>query len=429
MTQQLIDEIKVKTDETDEEYEVRICALKNEYDLSWDDIAAIINSELGQNYTESRYRKMWKAYCLGVKNTAIQKRPRNKQEGEYLKASVIDADFNCGPKDIEPEEFKLEDDADLREKYATTADRLSYLRELRQDARFERFYKNISDAIGRVGRLDVPLYLGPNKAQTDKEYIIPLADLHLGAEFESINNSYSIPEAKRRIELAASYVRDFVREKGLEEITILSLGDMIQGMLRISDLRLNETDVVNAFVYAIRLIAGFLNTVSAYCHVKYIQVCYSNHEQQRYLGTKASELAGEDMGKISFAYLQDVLANNPRIKIFGDTTKDYYEFKIFDFECFAAHGHQVKTLNDISKDLTNRHRKFYDYIFLAHSHSAKEFIAAEGKNHDIEVLVAPSLIGSDPYADKLFTGSKAAIKIFGFDRVFGHTESYKYILN
>ena len=110
--------------------------------------------------------------------------------------------------------------------------------------------------------------------------------------------------------------------------------------------------------------------------MNYIQVCYSNHEQPRYLGTKASELAGEDMGKISFAYLQDVLATNPRIKVSGDVDKDYYEFNIFNFKCFAAHGHQVKNLNEISKDLANRHRTFYDYVFLAHSHSAKEFISA-----------------------------------------------------
>lgn len=424
MTEQLRNEIRIRKAETDEEYEIRICALKDEFDLSWDDIAAIINTELGQNYTESRYRKMWKAYCLGVKNTAIQKRPRNKQEGEYLRADTLEINNDQESEDIEDVE-----DFELREKYATTADRLSYFRELRQDARFERFYKNIGEGIEKAGKLTVPLYLGPKSAKTDKKYLLPLADLHLGAEFESVNNNYSIAEAKRRIELAATYVRDFVQEKGLKEITVLSLGDLVQGILRVSDLRLNETDVVNAFVYAIRLIAGFLNTISAYCYVNYIQVCYSNHEQPRYLGTKASELAGEDMGKISFAYLQDVLATNPRIKVSGDVDKDYYEFNIFNFKCFAAHGHQVKNLNEISKDLANRHRTFYDYVFLAHSHSAKEFISAEGEHHDIEVLVAPSLIGSDPYADKLFVGSKAAIKIFGFDEKYGHVESYKFILN
>lgn len=108
------------------------------------------------------------------------------------------------------------------------------------------------------------------EAKQDKQYIVGLADLHLGAAFEAINNKYNIEIAKKRINDAANYVRDFVLEKELNEITILSLGDMIQGMLRISDLKLNETDVVNAFVIAMRTLAGFLNSISKYCKVKFI---------------------------------------------------------------------------------------------------------------------------------------------------------------
>jgi hypothetical protein len=282
-------------------------------------------------------------------------------------------EINSKPEVEKPKYTEQEEE--LRETYATTSDRLAYLRELRQDSRFERFYKNIANAIEKVGKLEVPVFINPIQSQKqDKQYIVGLADLHLGAAFSAINNKYNIEIAKKRIEDSANYIKDFVLEKGLSEITVLSLGDMIQGMLRTSDLKLNEKDVVDAFVIAERLLAGFLNSLSKYCKVKFIQVCYSNHEQPRYLGTKANELAGEDMGKILFAYLQDVLALNERVEIIGDTEKDYYEFKIFDFECFAEHGHQIKSIADANKNLTNRHRKFYDYVFLAHSHSAKEFI-------------------------------------------------------
>ena len=403
MINEIRDEIKVRPGETEEDYIYRMCALHEQYDIIWEDVASIINSALGLNHTESWARRKWKAY-----SSAKEFETTNEQE-------TFD-------------EF-TEEEKDLRERLAGTTDKLAYLRTVRQDARFERFYKLVGEGIAKAGSLAVPLYTGLRLPKTQKKYIVPLADLHLGANFTSINNSYSIAEAQRRIELAACHIKEFVREHGLTEITILSLGDLIQGILRVSDLKINETEVTTAFIFAIRLLAGFLNSVSECCKVNYIQVCYSNHEQPRYLGTKANELAGEDMGKISFAYLQDVLINNPRVKVMGDVNKNYYEFNIFNFKCFAAHGHQVKNLVDISKDLANRHRVFYDYVFLAHSHSAKELISAEGEHHDIEILVAPSMIGSDPYADKLYVGSKAAIKIFGFDEKYGHVESYKYILN
>ena len=106
---------------------------------------------------------------------------------------------------------------------------------------FERFYKNIAAAIEKVGKLEVPIFLNPIQTKKqDKQYVVGLADLHLGAAFSAINNKYNIEIAKKRIEDSANYIKDFVLEKGLSEITVLSLGDMIQGMLRTSDLKLNE---------------------------------------------------------------------------------------------------------------------------------------------------------------------------------------------
>ena len=57
------------------------------------------------------------------------------------------------------------------------------------------------------------------------------------------------------------------------------------------------------------------------------------------------------------------------------------------------------------------------------------FLASEGKDNDIEILVCPSFIGTCPYADSLLVGAKAACKIFVFDEKYGHTETHKIILN
>lgn len=124
------EEFKVKSGETDDEYEIRICSLHDELGLTWDDITAIINSALDYNYTESRYRKVWKAYNLGVRNTAVQRRPRTKEEGEYLttKNAIVEIE-ELDVKTNDPE--FTEEEIALRETYAMTSDRLAYLRELR----------------------------------------------------------------------------------------------------------------------------------------------------------------------------------------------------------------------------------------------------------------------------------------------------------
>ena len=48
-------------EETEDDYTLRICALKEIKHRYWDEIAQIINRTLDQIYTESRIRKMYSA--------------------------------------------------------------------------------------------------------------------------------------------------------------------------------------------------------------------------------------------------------------------------------------------------------------------------------------------------------------------------------
>lgn len=404
----MISEFKKRPEETNDQYIHRVCPLREQNGLSWQRLADIINAECGLNHSESKYRKDYAreraAYYTGVAEAA--------EEEES------------------PSYFSKEEEMALRQRVMTATEKTPYLRELRQDARFERFYRLIAEQLKELpppeGVANEAKYFPRSEA---KEYLLTLADLHFGAAFESINNKYNMDIAEERLGLIVAYLRSFVEEHAVNTIKILSLGDIVQGILRISDLRVNETAVVDAFVRAMRALASFLNEVSAFVNIEFYQVCYSNHDQLRPLGTKASELAKEDMGKILFAYLQDTLRNNPRIALYGDTEKDYLEFKIFDFNCIALHGHQIKSIENAYKDLANRHHVFYDYIFLGHSHSAKTIINSEGFGHDCETLVGGSICGSDGYADRLMVGSKASASIYEFEPILGRTVSYKIILN
>ena len=397
-------EFKLKDGETEGEYQIRICSLREDYQLTWDDVADIINQELGFEFSESRYRRLYAKYL-------------KKADGR---------DSNSEPVDIE----LSNEENEWRKRYGLSGGKVPYYRLLRQDGRFERFYRLIGQSLQRLDPPDELHISVPNViAASKQEYVMTLADLHIGACFEAVNNSYSVKIAQERFEKLLNETIKFVALHNISKLKIVSLGDVIQGMLRISDLKLNEMAVVDAFVIAMRLIADFLNKLSAAVKIDFYQVCYSNHDQTRPLGTKASELGGEDMGKILYAYLCDVLEKNSRITITADPTRDYLEFKVFDFECIALHGHQIKNVNTIYKDLANRQHKFYDYIFLGHTHSMKSFVNAECETHDAETLVSSSFVGSDPYADKLMVGSKASVLIHSFEPGKGRVGSYKIILN
>ena len=92
------------------------------------------------------------------------------------------------------------------------------------------------------------------------------------------------------------------------------------------------------------------------------------------------------------------------------------------------HGHQIRNVETSLKDISMLRHKICDYLILGHLHGGKDLPASEGTSYDTEVLVCPSIVGSDPYSDSIMKGSKASVKIFGFDKN-GHTETYKFILN
>ena len=95
----------------------------------------------------------------------------------------------------------------------------------------------------------------------------------------------------------------------------------------------------------------------------------------------------------------------------------------------AMHGHQIRNFENAIKDIEALTGRYYSALLLGHYHSGKEMPVQEGDFGDKEVLISSSFIGSDPYSESIFKGTKAACKIYGFNGGEGHVESYKIILN
>lgn len=372
---------------------------------TWDNVADILNAELGYEYSESRYRKIYQQF-----NKML-----NANQSKFV-----------GDDNILEKNRQLLDEIH-KERCKIQALNLEGNRYKRQDARFELFYENIAKI---SETLPYPI-LNRNHIdfENEKEYVLGFGDIHYGANFTSTNNEYSIKECEKRFGVLLTETESYVLKNGISKLKIINVGDSIQGILRLTDLQINEVPIVEAVVGISRLIAKFLNELSAMCDIEYYHVPMANHSQTRNLGSKSSELAQEDMEKIIVNYISDLLSDNDKVSVISNVGKDYIDFKIFDFNCFAMHGHQLKSTKECIKDMTNMHRKFYSYGFLGHTHSANEIIVGEENRNNIEVFTVPAFVGSCPYADSLFVGSKAMAKIYEFDSVYGHTGSKNIILN
>lgn len=399
--------LKRLPDESDDQYFYRVCNMKESLGFTWPQIAEIFNNELGCNKGDTAYRKRWSAFKSVLEANA----DKIVGEDKYL-------------EEIKQAKYELE--KERRKLYAT---KVEANRNLRLESREELFYENIRDTIQALPMPNI-VFLQDEMKFNKKKYVLAIADIQAGAKFKLDCNEYSLEICEERFNNLLTQLYLYVGSNNINELSVAGLGDNIQGILRLTDLKLNETSVVEATVTVARLIACFLNKLSAVCSVDYYHTPTSNHSQTRNLGSKANELAFEDMEYIIGHYIQDMLRDNDRVRVHLHDGYDYIDIPVFNFNVMAMHGHTIKNLETALRDLSAMHRKLIDYVFVGHFHNGRVVPGNEHESHDTELLLCPSFQGTDPYAfNKLGKSSKAACKMFIFDEQYGCTGTEKFILN
>lgn len=394
--------------ETNDQYFYRVCQMKESLGFTWPQMAEIFNEEFGCNKGETAYRKRWAAF----KSVFDANADKLVGEDKYL-------------EEIKQAKYELE-----KERQKLYATKIEANRNLRLESRSELFYENIRDTINALPMPTIVPFGNEQMYQNPKEYLLTIADIQAGAKFKLECNEYSLEICEKRFCDLLNKVTQYVIAHDIYKINVVGLGDDVQGLLRLSDLKLNETSVVEATVTVARLLACFLNELSVYCYINYYHTPTSNHSQCRNLGSKANELAFEDMEYIIGHYIHDMLKDNDRVTVNLNDGHDYIDIPIFNFNITAKHGHTIKNLETALKDESAIRRKLIDYLIVGHWHNAKVIPGNEHDNYDTEVLVCPSFQGTDPYAfNKLGKSSKAACKMFIFDEKYGCTGTEKFILN
>lgn len=403
-----------KLDETEEQYLWKVGNYITAHpDITWNSISDILNEQLGNAREEWKspvtFRKKYQTAKKFYDNAFL---PMNKNDAEkYL-------------QEIKKERIKLQTLNIERNKLD------------RQEARQELYYeqigsylKNSEDELSPLLDTIVPDDIYDN-IEEEEEYILVISDIHAFASFTSMNNHYDPDTMASRFLFMAERAIKFIQDHNVKRLHVLNCGDSIQGIIHMNDLKINDSSVVKATVAVSRLLSKFLSELSKYCVIDYYHVPTSNHTQVRFLGSKANSLMDEDLEYIIGHYIQDSLLNNNGIRVhLQEDDRNYIQFEVCDFNIVAMHGHLVKNIETVIKDMSALLDERVDYLILGHQHASKELTISENILTDTEVLVAPSFVGSDPYSDSIFKGTKSAFKIYGINSLDGHNETYKFILN
>lgn len=385
----------MQPNETPKAYRIRLYKNKELYGLSNIEIGKLCNEAFGVSWDESAHRKKTTNYIKGYNDA---------------KSELGSVDFQL--QELVRQNENIEKNI-RKERYKLQATKLERDRLEKTESRFELFYENIKDAITTLPLPDIKPYK-LNKV-SDDEYIVLIADVHFGAKFKSIHNEYSIDIVQERFKQLLTELVLLIEERHISKITVLGLGDDVQGIIHLTDFMINQIPVVDAVVQYPRIVAQFLNELSVYCFVEYYSVMNSNHTQTRPLGTKSSEIATEDVEKIIVNHIYDLVAVNERVVVHTEFSNKPVELDIKGFKIIAQHGHQVKAIGDnVLKDLSDFYKVFYNYAILGHLHAGKESVVGSSGSINNKVIVADGFEGSCPYSDTILKDCRGSVKILKF---------------
>lgn len=398
------------SDEARDDYIWRICQNKDtgKYDLTWSEVADILNKELMEDYSESKYRKRFADMKKGY-NRAVEESTDAKDMIEEMRLQKLELEMERKKKQTES---------------------IYYNRILREHSREEMLKERVIQAIENADKIPLPEFKPLQVEHVgDKEYLLIISDIHAYKMFKSITNEYSKAILEDRMARLLHEIKELVKQEKLTKITVLNGGDNFEGLLRQSALAMLEIGVMDTVVEFRRFMAKWLSDLSEVVKVKYIHLTSANHGEVRLLNMRAGQMPQDDFEKDIATYFEDVLNKNERIEVVAPKTP-HYHLKIAGKDYLCHHGHGIKSPKKYLDSMTRKMKVFFDGLIIGHYHTEKlETVYEDVDGGDIEIIICPSVVGSDPYADSIHKGSKASAIVLRFDEVYGRDREYKFVLN
>lgn len=356
--------------ETEEQFCKRLYRLKDSLELTWVELADILNDELGYSYSPDKYRKDAYKYL------------DEKLEDFY--DAIPDAELDADILEMKIERTKLADERSQVNALYRRIAREDSIKEIAHDMA-EQFAKNL-----KLSSIK-PTSLKSNKKSKYKGLLL-VSDWHYGIDIDNIFNKYNPEIAKQRIQQLQEETIIRCKEKGITELTVINLGDLIAGNIHLP-LRINSRlDVMSQIMEVSELYAEMLANLSQHFHITTYSVL-DNHS--RIDPNKDTSLQLESLARITDWFLKERLKDCNVDILDNSIDTNIATFEIDGYKILGVHGDLDKQ-NKLVDSLTSFTQQHYDLIVSAHMHH----FSTDEKNNTM-VICNGSLMATDDYAFKL----------------------------
>lgn len=403
--------------ETEYEYGLRIIRAKvdKEIDMGWDEVCKLLKLDC---HADSIRKATTTTQYSGI---AVAKHYEDKIAKMLMEQNNSNQqDINALILELEKKKLELQKE---RVKISTLRNELN--KTVREESRKELFYETMLNEVvnNPIEPVEFDLLYEPHEGE---EYLLVFSDVHYGATFDIGTNQYSVEVCRNHFRKMFHQTVELIEEQGISRLHIASCGDLIQGILRLSDIKLNSIPMVEQIRRVSRLIVDFLNQLSKYCEITYYHVINANHSELRLLGAKSGSDLGEDVELLIGNYIKDMLVANPRVDVVVGSDS-FMDIELCGYNIALTHGQNIKNKETFIRDLSVAKHKDYDFLIMGHIHHYSCTTVGTTKDGNAkQVISVPSMVGSCPYSQKIMKMSPSGALMLCFKTHKGKTNTHEF---
>lgn len=389
--------LKKFPDESDEQYIYRICGLREVNNMTWQQVADILNAALGNNFGESKYRKDYQIFAKGLK--ANEKMIFT--ENQYLKKIQEERrEFDKAKKQYQDQ-------------------RREYYKLIANDARYEHLEEElIKAAINLNGKKMLSDSSYPVSV-SDNEALLVLSDWHYGMVTDNIWNTFNVDICKERVSKLCQRAKEYIKLHNVNTLHIMLLGDFINGSIHSTVRVASEENTCEQLMHVSELLAETIYDLSFAVNKVNIYSTYGNHA--RTIQNKNDSIHSDNLERILPWWLKCRFMHNSKINIF-DMRYEFIDCYVCGHPVIGVHG-DLENFNKLGVDMYTLFSKQYgidvEYVFMGDKHHNKQYDA-----YGIETTLVSSLCGTDNYANDKRLYSKAGQTLCIFNEEDGKVCTY-----
>lgn len=256
-----------------------------------------------------------------------------------------------------------------------------------------------------------------------RSLVVALGDFHYGADIhveglygETINEFNHTVFEGRMLDLLDE-IEAICAKENLNNVYVMLVGDLIDGMLRQSQLMRLEYGVIESTIRLSESLASWINAISGFAKV-HVYASTGNHSEIRPLRSKNREFEEENLEKIILWYLGSRLRDNELVTV--DTTcRRYTLAEVEGFNFLLLHGDGEKSIDQIAKDAINMYQRPIDFFVCGHKHKEQEYPMGVTDSGNSVVIRVPSICGVDRYAQSRGYGGRPGAIAMVIERDYG----------